>query len=121
MRLRERERLTLSVLALLGLAGAALVCWQGRPRAWRVDGPPPVEPAAAASWDRRLDAAGRIDINAADAGQLERLPDIGPSLAGRIVAHRDAHGRFHSVEQLAEVAGIGPRRAEALRPYVLVE
>lgn len=49
-----------------------------------------------------------IDVNAADAGQLETLPGIGPVLAQRIVDHRTTHGPFTSVAQLQDVSGIGP-------------
>ncbi len=64
--------------------------------------------------------AAPIDVNLADAHQLEELPRIGPALAARIVAHRDAHGPFETLDSLARVPGIGPRTVEALRPYATV-
>ncbi len=51
----------------------------------------------------------RIDINRASAAELERLPGVGPALAQRIVAYRETHGPFRSVEELANVAGISER------------
>ena len=51
---------------------------------------------------------GRVNINVADAVALEALPGIGPVLAGRMVAYRDAHGPFGSVEDLDAVTGVGP-------------
>ncbi|MDM7460826.1 MAG: helix-hairpin-helix domain-containing protein, partial [bacterium] len=62
-----------------------------------------------------------IDLNTATAEQLEAIPGIGPVLAQRIVDYRHAHGRFHSVEELLEVSGIGPKRLENMRPYVTVK
>ncbi len=62
-----------------------------------------------------------IDLNTATAEQLEAIPGIGPVLAQRIVDYRRAHGRFHSVEELLEVSGIGPKRLENMRPYVIVK
>lgn len=61
-----------------------------------------------------------IDINRATAEELQQLPGIGPVLAGRIIAHRDRHGPFRSVEDLLAVTGIGPKLLEQLHPYVLV-
>jgi DNA uptake protein ComE-like DNA-binding protein len=57
-----------------------------------------------------------LDVNTASATELERLPRIGPALAGRIVAHRP----YTSVEELERVPGIGPRTIEALRAHVVV-
>lgn len=61
----------------------------------------------------------RVDLNSADAAALDSLPGIGPVLAGRIVAHRE-DGPFSSVDELADVAGIGPTLLERLRDLVRV-
>jgi competence protein ComEA len=61
-----------------------------------------------------------LDLNTATVQQLDGLPGIGPVTAAAIVAWRDANGRFSSVDQLAEVDGIGPARLEKLRPLVRV-
>lgn len=50
----------------------------------------------------------KVNINTADAGELEVLPEIGPTLAKRIVDFRRAHGPFASAEEIMEVEGIGP-------------
>jgi competence protein ComEA len=42
---------------------------------------------------------------------------IGPVLAERIVAWRQEHGRFASVQELARVPGIGARTVERLAPH----
>jgi competence protein ComEA len=57
-----------------------------------------------------------VHLNSATAEQLDALDGIGPSLAQRIVAYRDAHGGFGSIDELDEVSGIGPVRLESLRP-----
>jgi competence protein ComEA len=61
-----------------------------------------------------------IDLNRASAEELEQLPGIGPVLAARIVELRRQRGRFQSVEELLDVRGIGPKRLEQIRPYVVV-
>jgi competence protein ComEA len=49
---------------------------------------------------------------------LQTLPGVGPVLAQHILDWRTAHGRFASVDQLGDVAGIGPVKFAALRPLV---
>ncbi|WP_235038224.1 ComEA family DNA-binding protein [Microbacterium sp. 18062] len=67
-----------------------------------------------------IGADGRIDLNAADAATLERLPRVGPAIAARIIEWRDANGRFTSVEDLRAVPGIGDKMLAALRDLVTV-
>lgn len=64
--------------------------------------------------------AAPVDLNAADQATLETLPGIGPSLAARILAWREEHGRFTSVEDLLDVSGIGDGRFADLRDRVRV-
>lgn len=65
-------------------------------------------------------ADGRIAINQADAAALELLPGVGPVIAARIVAHRQANGPFQTVEDLLDVPGIGEGKLAGLRDFVLV-
>jgi competence protein ComEA len=61
-----------------------------------------------------------IDINQATAEDFQKLPGIGPGLAGRIVAYRKKHGPFRRVEDLLVVRGIGHKKWKAIRPYLKV-
>jgi competence protein ComEA len=61
-----------------------------------------------------------VDLNTATLDQLETLPGVGPVLAQRIVEYRTAHGRLSSVDQLADVGGIGPTRLADIRPKARV-
>ncbi len=63
---------------------------------------------------------GHISLNRADATQLQDLPGVGPVLAERIVAYRDANGPFHTVEDLLEVPGIGEAKLAAMRDLLSV-
>jgi competence ComEA-like helix-hairpin-helix protein len=63
---------------------------------------------------------GPIDLASATEDDLRHVVGVGPALAGRIVAWRDRNGGFTSVEQLAQVKGIGGSTMELLRPQVIV-
>ena len=60
----------------------------------------------------------RLDPNTATWVELAELDRIGESLALRIVADRETHGPFHSVDDLDRVKGIGPKTLDRLRPYL---
>ncbi len=62
-----------------------------------------------------------IDINRADREALIALPGIGPVLAERIIAYREAHGPFKSVDDLTAIAGIGERNINIFRKLVRVD
>ena len=55
-----------------------------------------------------------VNINTADESALDALPGIGPSTARAIVAYRDEHGPFATVESLDQVPGIGPSKVANL-------
>jgi competence protein ComEA len=114
----DQQRRVLWVLGLLGLAAVGVLAWQQRREELRLAAAP--APAQAAAWDRQLAAARRIDINAAPVAELERLPQVGPALARRIAAYRQAHGEFQRPEDLTRVEGIGPATYDALKDYVTV-
>lgn len=80
-------------------------------------GTPPGAPATSGSAPA---PGGLVDLNSATVEQLDTLPGVGPVTAAAIVAWRDAHGRFSSVDQLGDVDGIGPARLDKLRALVHV-
>lgn len=62
-----------------------------------------------------------VDLNHADAAQIaEVLEGVGEAKAAAIVAYRESHGPFSSVEQLDEVEGIGPRTIERNRAHIVL-
>lgn len=61
-----------------------------------------------------------INLNTASRSDLLRLPNIGAVRADAILAYRDEHGVFQTVDHLLHVPGIGPATLELLRPYVSV-
>lgn len=62
-----------------------------------------------------------LDLNAAGAGALMQLPGVGEELARRIVQFREVNGPFVSLDELADVAGMTPRRIETLSAHVYVK
>lgn len=61
-----------------------------------------------------------VNLNSATELDLDALPRIGPAMAARIVAWRTDNGPFTAVDDLLEVAGIGEKTLEGLRPLVTV-
>ncbi|MCC6301462.1 MAG: ComEA family DNA-binding protein [Gammaproteobacteria bacterium] len=64
--------------------------------------------------------AGKLNINEADAAALAGLNGIGKARAEAIIAYRQTHGPFRSVEDLARVKGIGPAFLDKNRDQLTV-
>jgi competence protein ComEA len=74
------------------------VTFSGRPA--EAGTPSPLRPAPSAS--------PAVNLNTAPREALLTLPGIGPSKADAIVAYREAHGPFASLDAVLKVPGIGP-------------
>ncbi len=61
-----------------------------------------------------------VALNTASAALLAHVAGIGPTLADRIVAHRDAHGPFPTREALKAVRGIGPKTFEQAAGFLRI-
>lgn len=57
----------------------------------------------------------KIDINSASAEELQRISDIGPDYAQRIVDERDRRGGFRNIDELGELEGFGRETIEQLK------
>jgi competence protein ComEA len=62
----------------------------------------------------------KINVNTADAAELEELPGIGEVLSQAIVDYRAENGPFSSVDELEDVSGIGPSILADVRDLVTV-
>ncbi len=112
---REAEGAALACLALFLFVGTWWPALAGGGAAL------PPGPAAGQALPEAREAGGPsalLDLNAADATALERLPGLGPVLARRIVTYREIHGPFRTPEELAGISGLGENRLARLRPLV---
>ena len=64
---------------------------------------------------------GVVNINTATSEELQLLPGIGEARAKAVIDLRKRNGGFKSVEELAEVKGIGAKAITRLRPYIRTE
>lgn len=60
-----------------------------------------------------------VNINTGSVQELQLLPKVGPALAQRIVAFREAEGPFKTPEELMRVKGVGEKTFALLKPYVV--
>ncbi len=65
-----------------------------------------------------LNGDERIDPNTAGEEDLDRLPGVGPAVAGRIVQMRQDHGPFADPADLLSVPGVGPAILARITPYL---
>lgn len=61
-----------------------------------------------------------ININTAGISELERLPGIGPKTAAYIIKYREIHGRFHDIDSLINVKGIGSQKMSEIRNLITI-
>ena len=62
-----------------------------------------------------------VNINTAGLEELDTLPGIGESLAGRIMEYRETNGPFESVEEIMEVSGIGEAKFAEMKDRITVD
>jgi comEA protein len=61
-----------------------------------------------------------ININTAEATELQQVPGIGPSTAQKILDTRKSYGNFKSVDDLLAIKGIGPKKLDKMRKYLTI-
>jgi competence protein ComEA len=108
--LRHADQATVATLVLFALVGMAAYWYvHGGHRGELIE----IDRAAT------LTARYLVDINTAQWPELAELPDLGETLARRIVESRAEAGPFGDHRDLLRVNGIGPRTLEKLRPYLM--
>ena len=74
--------------------------------------------AGGGSRSGKMGSGEQVALNSATLEQLERLPGVGPSMAGRILAYRQQSGGFAKIEDLTLVTGIGPKKFAKIAPFL---
>ena len=113
---RKADRTGVNLAAPLQDGQQVIVPTRGSPAAGGTAGT--AAPSGAGSGSGGGTSGGPISLSQASEAQLETLDGIGPALAGRIIQYREAHGGFHSIDELKQVSGIGDKRFEALSKAV---
>lgn len=108
--IRRADQVVLAALVAVALAGATL--WWARAGGFtgglvEIDNAPP------------RDYRFLVDVNAAKWPELAQLPGVGPTIAQRIVESRQAEGDYRTLDELRRVNGLGPRKLEGMRRYLL--
>ncbi len=67
------------------------------------------------------DKASRLNLNTATIAEIEKLPEIGPQLAARIVEHREKFGPFRNPAQVILVRGMSDGRFRRIRELISAE
>ena len=98
-------RMAMVVLLALGLAGVAHAAQTSARRS----------PSASEATAGTL-----VNLNTANASQLETLPGIGKSTAERILEYRQKNGGFKKIEDLMNVRGVGEKSFLKLKSLVTV-
>src|SRR6266478_86373 len=61
-----------------------------------------------------------ININTANSEELQQVPGMSPATANKILQMRKSYGAFKSVDDLLSIRGIGKKRLEKMRRYLVV-
>jgi len=61
-----------------------------------------------------------VNLNTATSEQLQQVPGIGPATADKILKMRKSYGPFKSVDDLLAIRGLGPKRLEKMRKFLII-
>ena len=118
------EKIALGATVAFGLACLLmLVGLRGESVPYTVTAAPDVTPNPQQEMAQTPDSllpGEKININTAPVEDLQRLPGIGEKRAEDIAAWRQEQGPFTSVEELAQISGIGPGTLSAIMDYITV-
>jgi len=76
--------------------------------------------AASLDAGRKKPPAKPVNLNTATSEELQPVPGIGPATADKILQMRKSYGAFKSVDDLLATRGLGPKRLEKMRKYLIV-
>lgn len=79
-----------------------------------------VEEGKSTTSEKSKGVKGKVNINSANQSELETLQGIGPALAQRIIEYRKENGKFHSIEDIQNVKGIGDSKYSNIKDSICV-
>ena len=65
-------------------------------------------------------ASEKVNLNSANAEQLQSLPGIGPAIAKNILDYRSKVGKFNKIEEIINVKGIGEKKFQKIKDRLVV-
>jgi len=65
-------------------------------------------------------AAEKVNINTAGVEELDTIVEIGPVIAGRIIAYREANGPFVAIEDIMKVSGIKEATFAKIKDFITI-
>ena len=65
--------------------------------------------------------ASKVNINLAGVDKLCEIPGVGKALAQRIISYREQNGKFNNIEELKNVSGIGEKKFEGMKEFVVIK
>ena len=122
VRLSPAQQRGLIIVVALGLVATGLVLLLPRTKAPANSLHDPIEiTGVRILLPTFFDVDKKVNLNTASVQELIELPGIGEVLAARIVAYREEHGPFQSLDALKQVSGIGDKLVEKIRDLVGLE
>ncbi len=122
VRLSPAQQRGLIILVALGLVATGLVLLLPRTKTPVIGLHDPIEiTGVRILLPTFFDVEKKVNLNTASVQELIELPGIGEVLAARIVAYREEHGPFQSLDALKQVSGIGDKLVEKIRDLVGLE
>ncbi len=82
---------------------------------------PDAQPASSQPGASTPSSDNPLDLNAATLEQLDLLPGIGPTRAADILAYRNQHGSFKTIDEIMEVSGIGQTTFDRIKAMIYVD
>jgi competence protein ComEA len=86
-----------------------------------VQAAPTIPPSTRSGIDGIALPGTLVNLNTATSEELQTLPGIGEVRAKDIIAYRESHAGFKSIEEIQEVPGIGPVMFERLKDQITIE
>lgn len=76
---------------------------------------------ASADASSGVEKSQGVNVNQADAAELQTINGIGPAKAEAIISYREEHGEFQQIEDLRNISGFGEKTIERLKSQLTVK